>query len=282
MIHMSTIIDGKSIAAKIREELKQEIESFNTKPKLMVILVGEDPASKVYVNMKERDAHEIGMEGSVIRMPAETNQEELERKIKELNNDPTVNGILLQLPIPDHLNEERALDLISPSKDVDGLHDVNVGRLHNKKEGLRPCTPSGCMELLKRYNIPVEGKNAVVIGRSNLVGKPIARMLEQANATVTSCHSRTKDLPGVIGTADILVVAIGRENFVTGDMVKDGVVVLDVGINRNAEGKLVGDVDYTSVEPKASYITPVPGGVGPMTRAMLLVNTVEAYKKQRI
>ncbi|MHA2502501.1 MAG: bifunctional methylenetetrahydrofolate dehydrogenase/methenyltetrahydrofolate cyclohydrolase FolD [Candidatus Kariarchaeaceae archaeon] len=273
------LIDGKAVAASIREELKEEIAAMETKPKLVVVLVGDDAASKVYVGMKERDATEIGMEGSVIRKPANTSQEELERIITQLNRDETVHGILLQLPIPDHLDEARALDLINPDKDVDGLHDVNVGRLHNKKDGLRPCTPSGVMELLRRYDVDTSGKRAVVIGRSNLVGKPVARMLEQANATVTLCHSRTKDLDQVCRGAEILVVAAGRPNMVTADMVSDGAVVIDVGINR-VDGKLVGDVDFEQVKLKASKITPVPGGVGPMTRAVLLQNCLKAMRIQ--
>jgi methylenetetrahydrofolate dehydrogenase (NADP+) / methenyltetrahydrofolate cyclohydrolase len=275
---MTTVIDGKKISADIKEELKNKISKLPSKPKLMVVLVGDDPASHVYVSMKERDAKQIGMDGAAIKLPEKTTQEELERTIIELNGDPSVHGILLQLPLPKHLDEDRALNLISPEKDVDGLHDINVGKLHNNKPGLRPCTPKGCMELLKKYEIPIEGKHAVVVGRSNLVGKPIARMLEQANATVTVCHSRTKNLHEVIKTADIVVVAIGRLNFVTGDMIKEGAVVIDVGINRKDDGKLAGDVEYDTVFQKASYITPVPGGVGPMTIAMLLSNTLEAYK----
>lgn len=270
------VIDGKAVAQQIRTELKEKIEPMVTKPNLQVILVGEDPASQVYVNMKEKDANEIGMRGSVIRMDKETSQNDLEDMISKLNNDNDVHGILLQLPIPDHLDENSALDLISPAKDVDGLHDVNVGKLNNKKPGLQPCTPSGIMELLKRYSIETSGKHAVVIGRSNLVGKPIARMLEQANCTVTVCHSRTQDLPSFTKSADILVVAAGRHNLVNGDMVKHGSVVIDVGIHR-VEGGLEGDVNYEEAKEVAGYITPVPGGVGPMTRAMLLVNTVEAY-----
>lgn len=274
------LIDGKQTAGEIREDLKEKIAGMETTPKLVVILVGDDPASQVYVGMKEKDAEQVGMDGHVIRKPADTSQKELEDIITDLNEDDSVNGILLQLPIPDHLDESRALDLIDPNKDVDGLHDVNVGRLHNKKDGLRPCTPSGIMELLKRYEVKVEGKNSVVIGRSNLVGKPIARMLEQANATVTVCHSRTKNLEEIAAAADILVVAAGRPEMVTADMVKEGAVVIDVGINR-VNGELVGDVAFDEVKQKAALITPVPGGVGPMTRAMLLVNTIKAVKLQQ-
>jgi len=274
------IIDGKKTAESIRKELKEKIQTMTIKPHLVVILVGDDPASKIYVNMKERDAEEIGMQGTVIRMAGDTTQEKLEETITNLNNDPEVHGILLQLPIPDQLNEERALDLISPEKDVDGLHDINVGRLHNNKEGLRPCTPSGIIELLDRYHVETEGKYAVVIGRSKLVGKPIARMLEQRQATVTVCHSRTQDLATITKQADIIVVAAGRANLLTGDMVSEGVVVIDVGTNK-VDGKLVGDVNFDEVSQKASKITPVPGGVGPMTRAMLLVNTLKAMKLQQ-
>ena len=274
------LIDGKKVASQIREELHEQIKSMDVIPHLVVILVGNDPASETYVNMKEKDAMEIGMDGTVLREPADISQEDLENLIKELNNDTKINGILVQLPLPDHLDEASALDLISPLKDVDGLHDLNVGRLHNKKPGLRPCTPSGIMELLKRYNVPIEGKRAVVIGRSNLVGKPIARMLEQANATVTVCHSRTKDIGAITLEADIIVVAAGKAGLLTADMVKDGAVVIDVGTNR-VDGKLVGDVDFDSVSKKADKITPVPGGVGPMTRAMLLVNTLRAVDLQQ-
>ena len=274
------LIDGKKVASQIREELHEQIKSMDVIPHLVVILVGNDPASETYVNMKEKDAMEIGMDGTVLREPADISQEDLENLIKELNNDTKINGILVQLPLPDHLDEASALDLISPLKDVDGLHDLNVGRLHNKKPGLRPCTPSGIMELLKRYNVPIEGKRAVVIGRSNLVGKPIARMLEQANATVTVCHSRTKNIGAITLEADIIVVAAGKAGLLTADMVKDGAVVIDVGTNR-VDGKLVGDVDFDSVSKKADKITPVPGGVGPMTRAMLLVNTLRAVDLQQ-
>lgn len=273
------LIDGKQVAENIREELKERISKMDTRPHLVVILVGDDPASQIYVNMKEKDAEQIGMRGTVIRKEKNISQEELEKTINDLNKDEQVNGILLQLPIPNHLNEDAAVDLISPIKDVDGLHDLNVGKLHNNKEGLRPCTPSGVIELLDRYNVPIEGKHAVVIGRSNLVGKPVARMLEQRNATVTVCHSRTQNLTKLTKMADIIVVAAGKANLLNGDMVSDDAVVIDVGTNK-VDGKLVGDVAFDEVKDKVSKITPVPGGVGPMTRAMLLVNTVKATKMQ--
>lgn len=270
------LIDGKRIAKEIRQQLKSDIQDMQIKPHLVVILVGDDPASQVYVRMKERDAKEIGMISTVIRKSADISQKELKELIMSLNEDNTVHGILLQLPIPQHLNPNEMIDLIHPNKDVDGLHDVNVGRLHNGKRGLTPCTPTGCMELLKRYNITISGKRAVVIGRSNLVGRPIARMLEQENATVTICHSKTQNLGEITRMADILVVAIGRPKQITKEMVKKGAVIIDVGINRDENGKLVGDVDFENVKEMCEYITPVPGGVGPMTRAMLLVNTKNA------
>ena len=280
---MAKLIDGKLISAQIRAELKEETKTFIEKtgvtPKLTVILVGEDPASQVYVRNKGRACEEVGFAAEQITLPATTSQEELDALIDRLNSDKTVHGILVQLPLPRGLSEERVLLRISPEKDVDAFHPYNVGRMVAGQITYLPCTPAGVMELIERSGISVAGKDCVVIGRSNIVGKPMAHLLMQANGTVTVCHSRTKDLAEHTRRADILVAAIGKADFVTADMVKPGAVVIDVGINRNAEGKLTGDVDFASVEPIASYITPVPGGVGPMTIAMLMKNTLTAAKR---
>lgn len=277
-------LNGKDFSAKVRENLKTEVsqikEKYNKVPGLTVILVGEDPASQVYVRNKEKAAKEIGMNGEVHRLPAETSQEDLLKMIEKLNNDDAVHGILVQLPLPKHIDEEMVTDAIDPNKDVDGFHDVNVGRLFGGKECVhKPCTPSGVIELLKEHNIELNGKDAVVIGRSNIVGKPMGLMLLNENCTVTTCHSRTSNLKEKCAAADIIVAAIGRAKFITADMVKDGAVVIDVGMNRDENGKLCGDVDFQNVAPKASAITPVPGGVGPMTIAMLMSNTVNGFKK---
>ena len=280
---MAQLIDGKRISADIRAELKQETKAFieqtGVTPKLTVILVGEDPASQVYVRNKGRACEEIGFAAEQITLPATTTQEELDALVDRLNADRTVHGILVQLPLPKGLSEERVLLRIAPEKDVDAFHPYNVGRMVAGQITYLPCTPAGVMELINRSGISVAGKDCVVIGRSNIVGKPMAHLLMQANGTVTVCHSRTKDLAEHTKRADILVAAIGKADFVTADMVKPGAVVIDVGINRNAEGKLTGDVDFASVEPIASYITPVPGGVGPMTIAMLMKNTLTAAKR---
>ena len=277
------LLDGKQTAkdvrAHVREQAEQAIAQYGDPICLAVILVGEDPASKVYVNNKIKGCAEVGFESRKVVLPETASQDEVLAVIKELNADPAVNGILLQLPLPKGLDEQPLLAAIDPNKDVDGLHVVQRGRLFCGLPALLPCTPYGIMQLLKTYDIDPQGKRAVVIGRSNLVGKPLAIMLLNANATVTICHSRTVDLPAVAREADILVAAVGKANFVTADMVKDGAVVIDVGINR-VDGKLVGDVDFEAVAPKCSYITPVPGGVGPMTVTMLLANTLEAYKRQ--
>jgi len=274
------LISGKEISAQIYDEIKNTLEDIQgEKPNLMVILVGDDPASKVYVGMKEKKTKELGMRGEVVRLPAATTQDTLHAKIQELNDNPEVNGILLQLPLPKHLDSKAAISRISPDKDVDGLHYVNVGKLHLGYDSFIPCTPYGIIQMLERKGVEIEGKHAVVIGRSNLVGKPIARLLEQRNATVTICHSRTKDLAKHTLDADILVVAMGRPKAIGADMVKGGAVVIDVGIHR-VDGKLVGDVDFDGVKEKASMITPVPGGVGPMTICMLMHNTLRAYKIQ--
>ena len=280
---MANIIDGKKISADIRAEISAEVEEMKKNgvtPGLAVIIVGENPASKVYVRNKGKVCAEVGMYSEIIEMAEQTTEAELLAKIAELNARKDINGILVQLPLPKHINERAVIEAIAPEKDVDAFAPVNIGEMMLGTADFLPCTPAGIMELLKRSGVSVEGKECVVIGRSNIVGKPIAQLLLAANGTVTICHSRTHDLAAVTRRADILVVAIGKADFVTGDMVKDGVVVIDVGMNRKADGKLTGDVDYSSVEPKASYITPVPGGVGPMTITMLLRNTLAAAKKQ--
>jgi methylenetetrahydrofolate dehydrogenase (NADP+)/methenyltetrahydrofolate cyclohydrolase len=275
------ILNGKETAAKIRQELKEEIAQLKSQagraPGLAVILVGEDPASQVYVRNKEKACAEVGIISKGFHLPAEITQAELEDKICALNEDPEVDGILLQLPLPKGLDSQRCLDLILPEKDVDGFHPVNVGKLTLGLDGLRSCTPAGIMTLLKRYDLSVQGKKAVVIGRSNIVGKPLALMLLQENATVTICHSRTQDIASEVSQADFVFAAVGRAKFVTREMVKPGAVVVDVGINRTEEG-LVGDCDFENLKDIVSAITPVPGGVGPMTIAQLLLNTVQSFK----
>ncbi|WP_138295933.1 MULTISPECIES: bifunctional methylenetetrahydrofolate dehydrogenase/methenyltetrahydrofolate cyclohydrolase FolD [unclassified Clostridium] len=276
-------MDGKGLSAKIRGQLKERVAAFKAEygyvPGLTVILVGEDPASQIYVRNKERGCNEAGMASDVIRMPAQTTQEELLALIEKLNRDDKVHGILVQLPLPKGIDELSVLRTIDPAKDVDGFHVVNAGKLFIGEKALVACTPKGIMRLLEEYDIDLEGKNAVVVGRSNIVGKPISMLLLQRNATVTICHSRTKNLKDICRGADVLVAAVGKANLITGDMVKPGAVVIDVGMNRLPESKkVVGDVDFESVEPVAGYITPVPGGVGPMTIAMLLENTLEAFK----
>lgn len=274
------IIDGKKTAADIRRELQSRVAELAAKyhrpPGLAVILVGEDPASQVYVRNKEKACAETGILSRGFRLPESVSQTELEALIAKLNADETIDGILLQLPLPKALDSQRCLNLIDPGKDVDGFHPVNMGRLTLNLPGLRPCTPAGVMTLLKRYDISVSGKKAVVIGRSNIVGKPLAFMLLHENATVTICHSRTADLPAEIRSADLIFAAVGIPRFVTADMVKPGAVVIDVGINRTDAG-LVGDCDFEGLQDVASAMTPVPGGVGPMTIAQLLANTVEAW-----
>jgi methylenetetrahydrofolate dehydrogenase (NADP+)/methenyltetrahydrofolate cyclohydrolase len=280
---MANIIDGKKISADIRGEISAEVAEMKKNgvtPGLAVIIVGENPASKVYVRNKGKGCAEVGMYSEIIEMEEETSEKMLLAKIAELNARKDINGILVQLPLPKHINERAVIEAISPEKDVDAFAPVNIGEMMLGTADFLPCTPAGIMELLKRSGVCVEGKECVVVGRSNIVGKPIAQLLLAANGTVTICHSRTRDLAEVTKRADILVVAIGKADFITGDMVKDGVVVIDVGMNRKADGKLTGDVDYASVAPKASYITPVPGGVGPMTITMLLRNTLTAAKKQ--
>lgn len=281
---MAEIIDGKLVTQETRKKTAEETarfkESTGVTPGLAVILVGDDPASAVYVRNKHKGCLDIGMNSFQIEYPKETTEEELLAKIKELNEDKNVHGILVQLPLPKHINEDNVINAISPLKDVDAFHPENVGKILIGKYDFLPCTPAGVMELLAFYNIDIEGKECVVLGRSNIVGKPMSLLLLQKNGTVTVCHSRTKNLADITRRADILVVAIGKADFVTADMVKEGAVVIDVGINRKPDGKLTGDVDFASVKEKASFITPVPGGVGPMTITMLLANTLTAAKKQ--
>ena len=274
------IIDGKAIAQEVRAEWKIRADALKARgitPGLAVIIVGEDPASKVYVANKVKACAELGLHSEHIILPADTSEATLLAKINELNNDAKIHGILVQLPVPKHIASNKVLEAISPDKDVDGFHPMNVGALVTGNMRFAPCTPYGAMKLLEKCGVTIEGKHAVVVGRSNIVGKPVALLLLHRHATVTICHSRTEDLPEVTRTADILVAAIGKARFVTADMVKPGATVIDVGINRE-EGKIVGDVDFEGVKDKVSAITPVPGGVGPMTIALLLRNTLTACK----
>lgn len=278
------VLNGNLIAGKLTEQVRKEIEGFQQryalKPGLTVVIVGEDPASKVYVGRKHKCCQELGMASEVVRMPETVAEAELLQKIDELNAKAEVHGILVQLPLPKHINSERVLERIDPDKDVDGFHPVNVGSLTVGKENLVPCTPYGIIKMLEISGIDIEGKRAVIIGRSNIVGKPMALLLLARNATVTLCHSKTRNLAAVTREGDILVAAIGKPAFVTKDMVKPGAVVIDVGINR-VEGKLVGDVKYDEVAEVAGFITPVPGGVGPLTIAMLMYNTLKAAESQQ-
>ncbi len=280
---MAKLIDGKLISAQIRSEIKEEtnafIKSHGYAPGLAVVIVGENPASQVYVRNKARACEEVGFYSEVHTLPAETSQKELNALVDRLNADEKIHGILVQLPLPKHLDETEVLLRIDPNKDVDAFHPYNVGRIMIGDYKFLPCTPAGVMALLERSGIDPAGKKCVVIGRSNIVGKPMAMLLLHANGTVTVCHSKTKGLAAVCREADILVVAIGRADFVGADMVKPGAVVIDVGMNRRADGKLTGDVNFSEVEPIASAITPVPGGVGPMTITMLLKNTLTAAKQ---
>lgn len=280
---MAQIIDGREVAAFVKGNAAKEVKELNDKGIevcLAVILVGNDPASTVYVANKRKDCDQLGIASKEYALPEETTMEELLSLIAELNNDKAVNGILCQLPLPRHLDETKVLEAISPLKDVDAFHPENVGRIMMGKYDFLPCTPAGIMEMLKYYKIDANGKNCVVIGRSNIVGKPMAMLMLHSNATVTICHSRTRNLAEVCRGADILISAVGRAGFVTEDMIKPGAVVIDVGINRGEDGKLCGDVLFNQAKEIASMITPVPGGVGPMTRAMLMCNTVTAAKKQ--
>ncbi len=277
---MAELIDGKALAKEVRAEVKARAEAFrathNRAPGLDVVLVGEDAASHVYVRNKERAAGKVGIEGRVHRLPAETSEADLLSLVFELNGDDHIDGILVQLPLPDHLHDQNIIDAIDPAKDVDGLHPFNAGLLSVGRKGLRPCTPSGCMRMLQHIGCDPKGKRALVLGRSTLVGKPIAMMLLEKHATVTVAHSRTEDLASRVRESDIVIAAVGRPNLVKGDWIKEGAVVIDVGINRLEDGTLTGDVDFEGASRRASHITPVPGGVGPMTIAMLLSNTVDA------
>ena len=280
---MAVILDGKAVSAKVKEEVKEEVEALKKQGVsvgLAVIIVGNNPASRTYVNNKKKACEAAGILSEEYALPEETTQEELLALVEELNHKDSINGILCQLPLPKQLDEEAVIAAISEKKDVDAFSAVNVGHIMIGDYSFLPCTPAGIMEILRRYNIDVAGKECVVIGRSNIVGKPMAMLLLHQNGTVTICHSKTKNLKDVTSRADILVAAVGIPHFVTADMVKDGAVVIDVGMDRDENGKLCGDVDFAAVEPKASYITPVPGGVGPMTIATLLKNTVTAAKQQ--
>lgn len=275
---MAVRIDGKALAAKVKRQAAEEAAGLPRKPGLAVVLVGEDPASKVYVAGKERDCAECGIESFGRRLPAETTEAELLALIGTLNRDPRVDGILVQLPLPGHLREEAVIAAIAPDKDVDCFHPYNVGRMTAGDPVFLPCTPAGVMAMLDEYEIPVRGKRCVVLGRSNIVGKPMAALLTQRDGTVTLCHSRTEDLARYTREADVLVSAVGRRGLVTADMVKEGAAVIDVAMNRDESGRLCGDVDFAAVEPKAGWITPVPGGVGPMTRACLMRNILTAAR----
>lgn len=281
---MAVIINGKEVSAQIRQEIKENTQKFVEEkgyaPGLAVIIVGEDPASKVYVNNKHKACLEVGFLSEVYRLPENTTMEELLSLVDKLNNDEKIHGILCQLPLPKRLDEEQVILRINPDKDVDAFHPINTGKIMIGNNNFVPCTPAGVMKLIESTGTDICGKECVVVGRSNIVGKPQAMLLLQKNGTVTICHSRTKDLKEVTKRADILVVAVGIPNFIKGDMIKEGAIVMDVGINRTADGKLTGDVDFESAEKVASYITPVPGGVGPMTITMLLENTLTAAKIQ--
>ena len=273
------VMDGKALAAKVKEGVRQQVDQMEQKPGLAVILVGDNPASRVYVNGKKKDCGECGIYSEEYALLADTTQEELLELIGVLNERADVDGILVQLPLPKHLNEKEVLLAIRPDKDVDCFHPFNVGQLMIGEEGFQPCTPAGVMRMLEEYGIDPTGKHCVIVGRSNIVGKPQAMLMVQKNATVTICHTKTRDLKAECLRADILVAAAGRTGLITGDMVKEGAVVVDVAMNRNDQGKLCGDVVYDQAAEKASYITPVPGGVGPMTRAMLMENTLYAARK---
>jgi len=281
----ATIIDGKAVAARIRAEVAEDVAAFVSEhgmpPGLATVLVGDDPASHIYVSGKHRACEQVGIASFGRELAADTGEEELLAVIGELNADPAVSGIIVQLPLPDHLDGARATSAVDPAKDVDGLTPTNAGHLVQGRDGLVPATPSGVMELLRVYDTPLEGAHAVVVGRSDLVGKPIATLLLAQNATVTVCHSRTRDLAAVCRSADVLVAAVGRPRLVTGDMVREGATVIDVGMNRTEEG-LLGDVDFEAAAERARAITPVPGGVGPMTVAMLLRNTLKAARATRV
>ncbi len=278
----AVLLNGKELAAKKREQLKKDVEELATKgitPGLAVILVGEDPASKTYVGAKQKACEQAGIHSVLIKKSDTISEEELLAEIDRLNEDPTIDGILVQLPIPKHISEQAVIERIAPNKDVDGFHPINIGKMMTGEDTFLPCTPHGVIVMLKEADIELEGKHVVVVGRSNIVGKPVGQLLLNENATVTYCHSRTKDLRAMTKQADILIVAIGKANFIEAADVKEGAVVVDVGINR-VNGKLCGDVDFDSVKETASHLTPVPGGVGPMTITMLLENTVQSARNR--
>ncbi|HIZ81922.1 MAG TPA: bifunctional methylenetetrahydrofolate dehydrogenase/methenyltetrahydrofolate cyclohydrolase FolD [Candidatus Mediterraneibacter pullistercoris] len=280
---MSQLIDGKRISQQIKDELREEVERLKEKGRnacLAVVQVGADPASTVYVRNKKKACEYIGIRSKSYELPEETTEQELVGLVENLNKDAQVNGVLVQLPLPDHIDEDKIIRTISPDKDVDGFHPVSVGRLWIGEKGFLSCTPAGIIQLLKRSGVEIEGRECVIVGRSNIVGKPMAALLLRENATVTVAHSRTKDLKKVTKRADILVVAIGKKRFITSEYIKDGAVVIDVGMHRDEDGHLCGDVDFADVEPHTSAITPVPGGVGPMTIAMLMNNCVETIRTQ--
>lgn len=279
---MATILDGKQLAAKKRAQIKTEVEQLkkeNITPGLAVILVGEDEASKTYVRAKQKACEQAGIHSVLIKKESSITQPELVEEIERLNEDDAIDGILVQLPIPDHISEQVIIESIAPEKDVDGFHPVNIGRMMIGEDAFLPCTPAGIIEMIKEANIEIAGKHAVIVGRSNIVGKPVGQLLLNEHATVTYCHSRTSDLRAVTLQADIIIVAVGIKHFISGDDIKDGAVVIDVGINRE-DGKLYGDVEFNSAKEKASYITPVPGGVGPMTITMLLENTIKSANRR--
>ncbi|KHD85990.1 bifunctional methylenetetrahydrofolate dehydrogenase/methenyltetrahydrofolate cyclohydrolase FolD [Heyndrickxia ginsengihumi] len=277
------IIDGKQLANTIRQDIKKEVEHLQTKgvtPGLAVILVGDNQASRTYVANKEKACKQLGMKSVLIELPATIDEQTLLTKIVELNNDASIHGILVQLPLPKHISEKKVIETISPEKDVDGFHPINIGRMMTGQDAFLPCTPFGILKMIQSTNIDVTGKHVVVIGRSNIVGKPVGQLFLNENATVTYCHSKTTDLASYTRQADILICAIGKAKFVTEEYVKEGAVVIDVGMNRDENGKLCGDVDFESVQDKSSFITPVPGGVGPMTITMLMYNTLKSAAKE--
>lgn len=280
---MATIIDGKAVAAKVKAEVAKEVEILKQNgitPGLAVVIVGDDPASRIYVNNKKKACAEVGIYSEEYALGADTTEEELLQLVQKLNNDPKINGILVQSPVPKHIDEHKIVETISPDKDVDAFHAVNVGKIMIGDFEFLPCTPAGCIELIKSAGVSIEGKNCVVVGRSNIVGKPMAMLLLHQNGTVTICHSRTKNLADICKNADILVAAVGKAKMITADMIKPGACVIDVGMNRDENSKLCGDVDFEAAKEIAGAITPVPGGVGPMTIAMLMKNTVTAAKLQ--
>jgi len=278
---MAIILDGKALAQQVRNQVREEVEKSGLDPGLAVIIVGENPASRIYVDSKKKDCEACGIRSEEFTLPADAGEEKLLEIIRELNARDDINGILVQLPLPKGYSEQKVIQTICPEKDVDAFHLLNVGRIMSGDYAFLPCTPAGVMEILDHYGIDPQGKHCVVVGRSDIVGKPQAMLLLHRHGTVTICHSRTPDLGAITRQADILVAAVGKVDLITADMVKPGAVVIDVAMNRNAEGKLCGDVDYPNVEPIASYITPVPGGVGPMTRAVLMQNTLTAAKRAR-